>query len=191
MRMNCTLSPCISFFIHKTLVIGSLPKRATLRIKACKVQNNTWHIVSTQQLLPILFLFSLAQVLFVQFLSIWHKKPHVKKKINRFEQNSKPRVEHILARRLLQLNSSHTHEARPDPSFFHYHDTPALIPSLVSFIPFTSLHHSISSTPSLPLQIPSSCGQQLSLLIQSLFMLHLLPSLVSITLIHPAKCLSF
>ena len=116
---------------------------------------------------------------------------HVKKKINRFEQNSKPRVEHILARRLLQLNSSHTHEARPDPSFFHYRDTPALIPSLVSFIPFTSLHHSISSTPSPPLQIPSSCGQQLSLLIQSLFMLHLLPSLVSITLIHPAKCLSF
>ena len=90
------------------------------------------------------------------------------KKINRFEQNSKPRVEHILARRLLHLNCSHTHEARPGPSVSHYRHTPVRIPSLVSFTPCTPPHHSISSTPGLPLQIPSSCGQQLSLLIQSL-----------------------
>lgn len=113
------------------------------------------------------------------------------KKINRFEQNSKPRVEHILARRLLQLNSSHTHEARPGPSFSHYHHTPVLIPSLVSFTPFTSPHHSISSTPSPPLQIPSSCGQQLSLLIIQSLSYSPSASLSSLHHSHPSCQMSF
>lgn len=116
---------------------------------------------------------------------------HVKK-INRYEQNSKPRVEHILARRLLQLNSSHTHEARPGPSFSHHH-TPVLIPSLVSFYtPFTSPHHSISSHLVYPCKFHlHAVNNSLSLSYNPSHTLHLLPSLVSITLIHPAKCLSF
>lgn len=113
------------------------------------------------------------------------------KKINRFEQNSKPRVEHILARRLLHLNSSHTHEARPGPSVSHYRHTPVRIPSLVSFTPCTPLI--IPSPPHLvcpcKFHLPA-VNNSLSLYNPS-YTLHLLPSLVSIALIHPAKCLSF
>lgn len=98
----------------------------------------------------------------------------------------------------MQLNSSHTHEASSGANFSQHHHapTPVPVPSLVSSIPFTSPHHSISSTSSPPLansiflwSTTLSFPYHTIPLILSIFLPPQAPSLASLSCVHPAATL--